>query len=512
VSAFAALPAEFQANLKDPHWRLRNLYRVRNKEGQDVQFKPWPEQERFLNQLHYRNIVPKARQRGISTLVQLLFLDTALFTQNWAVGVIAQDDDTAKEIFRDKIMFAYDRLPQLIRDALPTKKRTQSEVIFANNSSLVCDVSVRGTTKQCLHVSELGIIAKTDPERAYEIQTGSLPAVDKTGIVVIESTVESPFDMFSQMCKIARRKMLTGETLTPLDYKLFFTSWWDADEYTLDPDIVTVPREDDLYFDRMELEIRQPISPGHRAWWVTKRDAEFAGDSAKMFSQYPTTLDEAFKVNTEGLWLSKHMETARAQGRITDLPIRTDTPIMSVWDIGVGDDVAVWFFQLNGPWADFIGYYECNGEAYSYYTREIRELFPNCTFGRVFLPHDGAHRHPGSEQVKTVADMLEELGWRDIEIVPRTPSVDVGINQLREAFPTFRFDKTRCAVGIEHLEGFAKPWNNRLGMFMPHILKNGHQHAADAIRQWAQIRHDYTANRQRSRPKRSGARRSGRVT
>ena len=32
---------EIAALCRDPHWRIRNLYRVIDKDGQDVRFVPW---------------------------------------------------------------------------------------------------------------------------------------------------------------------------------------------------------------------------------------------------------------------------------------------------------------------------------------------------------------------------------------------------------------------------------------------------------------------------------------
>jgi hypothetical protein len=67
---------------KDAQWRIRHLYWVIDKNKQEVLFRPWPEQEKFLRRLWYRNIILKARQRGFSTLIQLMMLDACMFTPN----------------------------------------------------------------------------------------------------------------------------------------------------------------------------------------------------------------------------------------------------------------------------------------------------------------------------------------------------------------------------------------------------------------------------------------------
>ena len=116
-------------------------------------------------------------------------------------------------------------------------------------------------------------------------------------------------------------------------------------------------------------------------------------------------------------------------------------------------------------------------------------------------------RRPGAESLKTPRDMLSELGLKNIEIVPRIQDLTLGIDQLREDFPNYRIDEEHCAEGIKHLEGFSKVWNDRMGLWSPQIMKNGHQHAADALRQKAQWAHNMRDSGGQTRPRR--ANRSG---
>ena len=63
--------------LSQQEWRLENLYKVKDKEGNVVDFKPnWA--QKTLLQSHNLNIVLKARQLGITTFHALLFLDYCL--------------------------------------------------------------------------------------------------------------------------------------------------------------------------------------------------------------------------------------------------------------------------------------------------------------------------------------------------------------------------------------------------------------------------------------------------
>ena len=58
---------ELLERIKDPRWRLRNLYYILNEDGHEVKFVPNEVQEQFFDDIWYRNVVPKARQRGFTT-------------------------------------------------------------------------------------------------------------------------------------------------------------------------------------------------------------------------------------------------------------------------------------------------------------------------------------------------------------------------------------------------------------------------------------------------------------
>ena len=474
--------------LKDPNWRLRNLYYIKDKKNRTVKFAPNEAQETFLSRMWFRNIVPKARQKGFSTLIQILMLDTCLFVPETDAAVIAQDKDTAKKIRDGKIKFAYDRLPDVVKAMVPILVDNVTEMKWANGSRMTVSTSVRGGTINFLHVSEYGIICLKEPGKAQEIQEGSLPAVPETGIAVIESTVESPYGIFSDMVHQADSLQQQGAKLTRLDYRLHFASWWDSDEYEIDPEGVPISPQDKAYFERIEADISRELGPRKRAWYVKVRDSQFGGSNEKMWRQYPSTLKEAFTVATDGLWLAEVMARARREGRITRVPIVQGEPVNTFWDIGTDDNTCIWLHQRIGLQDRFIGFIEGSGEPPSYYVRQMQKAREDRAFvwGKHFLPHDGAHRRINAEVLKTYQDMLSELGLSDVEIVPRTPDVNMAIDGMREDFTTYWFDEEQCKEGIKHLDGFMKVYNNAMQVWSGGIAKNGHQHAADALRQKSQ--------------------------
>lgn len=199
-------PEEFKVCLADPWWRLTSgqLYKIMIK-GDDGEtnlvapFIPNTPQLDLLANLHTRNNILKARQLGFTTLIEIFLLDCALFKANVRAAVIAQSEDVAKTIFRDKVSFAYKNLPASLRAAMPLERDSASELLFAhNNSSVRVATSARSGTLQYLHISEFGKICAKFPDRADEVITGSIPAVPTNGMVFIESTAEGQDGHFLQ--------------------------------------------------------------------------------------------------------------------------------------------------------------------------------------------------------------------------------------------------------------------------------------------------------------------------
>lgn len=477
---------ELLACLRDPRWRIRNLYKIKNKQKQIVHFKPNEAQELLLELMHYRNIIPKARQRGFSTLIQLLALDTALFQPGSDCGIIAQDLNAAMDIFESKIKLGYDHLPDIIKAMVPVTSSTLTSMKFANGSKIRVGVSMRSGTLNFLHVSEFGKISAKYPDKAREIVTGTLPAVPDDGMAFIESTAEGREGEFYTMTMAAKALADAKTPLTNLDFKLHFASWWDASEYEIEPKGIIITEKDAEYFERVEAKIGRALSARKRAWYVTKRRTDFSGDQQMMFQEYPSTLEEAFSISMEGTYYAQQLAQARKEGRIRSLPIMPGVPCFTFWDIGASDGTAVWVIQKIGNEWRCVRFKEGWGEPYSYFVKWLQGL--GVVWDTMFLPHDATHKKQLGTAIKTPQEMVEELmpGVR-FEIVPVIPDVNWGIQQTRDAFPLLWFDEEHCKEGIIHIENYRRTWNARQACWGSSPDKTGgHSEAADALRMFAQ--------------------------
>lgn len=496
----ALAAAELAAKLGDPWWRITSgqLYKIiikENDEDEDglvIPFVPNRAQRRFLKRLWNRNIILKARQLGFTTLIAIVWLDHALFNPNSRCGIIAQDRDAAKVIFRDKVKFAYRNLPDQLREAMPLEADNADELLFAhNNSSIRVATSMRSGTIHRLHISEFGKICAKYPDKAAEVVTGSIPAVPKGGILIVESTAEGREGEFFDMTQKAIKLDEAGKELTVRDYRFHFFPWFEAPEYTMDPKTVIVTPADHDYFDAIEAKVGVTISPDKRAWYVATRDSDFESKPERMWQEYPSTPEEAFQKSTEGCYYTKQMTNARIQKRIGRYPLIPSIPCITAWDIGNTDGTAVWVGQRVGPEWRLLRFHENWGEPYSTATSWLQTLQQEnqITWGKMYLPHDADHVRQGQNTNKSPKQMLEELmPGVTFEIVPRIPELNWGIQQTRDAFPTYHFDEEHCKAGIDHLDSYKKRWNTTQSCWSDEPDKSGgHSEAADALRQHAQM-------------------------
>lgn len=467
-------------------WEGRDLPGKRSAIGwaKIVSIEPLPAQRMIDLQTSEKTFICEGFVSHNSTGIQILGLDTCLFTSNTNAAIVADTEENATLIFR-KVKFAYDNLPQYVLKSRTLARDSASELILSNGSSMRVAVSARSSTLQFLHVSEFAKICAHFPERAREIVTGTLPAAE-AGVSFIEGTAEGQEGPFYEMATRAQANRDTkGKVLSRHEYKFHFAGWWDAEEYVAEAASVVISGKDHDYFDKIETLIERKIEIERRAWYIVTRDNAFSGDAALMKQEYPSIPEEAFEQSSEGVYYADQMAAARRTGRVDDFAYDPRVPVNTFWDLGKDDDTAIWFHQHISGWDNWINYIESSDQAFSYYVQQMQAM--GYVWGKHYLPHDGGGRNWGTEQLKTSEDLLHDLGLRNIVIVPVTPNVGVAIRQCRDAFPQYRFDKTRCKAGLLHLDHYRKSWNERLGAWSEVPQKNGHQHAPDALRQHAQM-------------------------
>lgn len=499
---------ELEVCLRSWEWRMYSgqLYKIMIKgddlddpDAEDVTvmpFKPNLAQIDFLHNLWYRNVILKARQLGFTTCITVLYTDHALFNANQRCGIVAHNLDDAEVIFRDKVKFAYENLPDQVRARCPLQRDSAKELLFAhNNSSIRVATSMRGGTIHRLHVSEMGKIAAKFPDRAVEVVTGSLPAVPKTGIATIESTAEGQSGEFFKIATKAQANHEMGKRLNPAEYRFHFYPWHFDKNYQMDPEGVHITPEDHAYFDKIERECGMPeqgekLTLRQRAWYIAKRENEYSGDAEKMWREFPSTPEECWQKSTEGTFFARELARARVEGRIGKLPVVSHVRVNTFWDIGSGDGTGIWLHQHVGTQDRFIGYIEGWALGFDHYVKQLRDL--KFLYGGMFLPHDANHERQMKDSVGRPIEWLQELApdW-NWHVVPRISEFQDGINMMRRSFSKYHFNvdpgaPIDCSAGLEHLGEYRKKWNQQLGEWGDKPPPDSpHREAADSLRQHA---------------------------
>jgi len=466
---------QLQINLKSRMWRLNNLYYIIDIKGNKVKFRMNKAQRKLMKNMWYFNIILKARQLGMTTFICILFLDTALFRPDTHCGIIAHNREDAEEFFSNKVRFAYDNLPDSIRNELYAPTDSSKKLSFSNGSSIRVGTSLRSGTFYMLHVSEFGKICARYPAKAQEIVTGSINTVHAGQFIFIESTAEGREGYFFEFCMAAMNRLLRGIKLNPLQFRFHFFPWWKDEKYQMQSPVV-ISSDLKIYF--LELESKGIHLTDKQKWWYC---AKYETQQDDMMREFPSTPQEAFNASVIGAYFATQMMIIRKQRRIGNIAYDPLVPVNVFWDIGFNDAMALWFHQRIGTENRLIRYFEGSGEGLQYYVDYLFKL--EYIYGTHYMPHDGRQHSP--QTGLSFREYAMKLGLRDIRLIPRAKNaeeVQQGIQASRNFLGTAYIDEELCDQGIKCLDNYRKEWDKNVGEFKLKPLHNAASNGADALR------------------------------
>ncbi|MFW0776130.1 MAG: hypothetical protein ACN2B6_00220 [Rickettsiales bacterium] len=486
--------AEFRRAVGLKWFRLNCFYYIKDANGKRVLFLCNEAQIEFYENQHGNDTILKGRQMGFTTFKMIHDLDSCLFNSDtFAAGCIAHNDKAAKDIYRNKIRYAYRNIKPSIKALLarmgyqfpkPVNDKDNGYV-FDNDSSIGVSTGFRGGTLQSLHVSEFGKICKTYPDRAEEIVTGAFPAASgEDSTITIESTAEGKKGYFYEYCDTGRKRAQLGKALAKAHFKFHFFGWQTDPKYTTS-DRVDIPERLTKYFDELEHKHGIALTEGQKHWYTIKEES--LGD--KMKQEFPCTPDEAFESKIEGSYYADAFLQIYKDGRICK-GFNNKAEVHTAWDIGVRDPVSVWFYQLIGNEVHLIDYFEATGIG----VQDVGQVMYDkanangWTYGTHTMPHDARNKSFANRAKSTYDICVEGFELDNGEWFSFTPdildatSIGDGIRIARRLLARCVFDGSRTEVGIGHLENYRKKWNNQLGCWADRPLHDDASHCADAFR------------------------------
>lgn len=475
----APAPQDVKALLANRTWRLNNLYWIEDKYGDVIKFKLNPAQTKLLKNMHYLNIVLKARQMGFSTFILILALDCMIFNSHFAAGIVADTLANAKKLLK-RIKFAYERLPSDIKELVALDVDNAEDVEFSNGSRVSVGVSLRSDTYNLVHVSEYGKICAKFPDKAKEINSGALNTIAPKQLVFIESTAEGRGGDFYDKTDRARKIAETDRDPSDLEYKFHFFPWFEDITYRTD-EPVTLTSDDLKYFRELRDDHGIRLTKEQR-WWYAAKAREQQDDMTK---EYPSTADEAFMSAKDGSYFAKNLQSLRKLGHVGKIPFEPRSVVNTFWDLGISDMMSIWFHQVVSGRHRFVGFYENSGEGLDFYFDVLNKWRTehHATWGEHYAPHDIEKRQLGA-RAETVKSIASSLGF-DFITVPRTSNKLNSIHAVRTLLPQCEFDEGPTEAGLLHLENYSREWDEKYSVWKNHPRHDAHSHGADAFMTFA---------------------------
>lgn len=183
----------------------------------------------------------------------------------------------------------------------------------------------------------------------------------------------------------------------------------------------------------------------------------------------------SFEAAIKGSYYGEDIRRALSEKRISSVRYDSFVKVHTIWDLGIGDAMAIGFFQKVNTELRMIDYVESSDRGLNYYVSLL--LQKKYRYGKHFAPHDIQVRELSTG--KSRLEIAQQLGIR-FEITPNLP-VEDGINATRLMFPRLWIDE-KLTYFIDAISQYRKEWDDKRGMFKNAPLHDWTSHAADMLR------------------------------
>jgi len=181
----------------------------------------------------------------------------------------------------------------------------------------------------------------------------------------------------------------------------------------------------------------------------------------------------------QGSYFGNLLELSRKQGRVCNVPWNSNALVNTAWDIGVGDENAIWLWQHGGGgMVNLIDYIEDRSKGLPFYAAELKSRNGGqYAYGYHIFPFDVSVKE-WSTQKKRVDSAREILGRIK---VTKKYSPDERIDMTRRFFHRFRFDINACARGIDAAASYIKEYDEIRQVYKDKPLHNWASHGGEAL-------------------------------
>jgi hypothetical protein len=206
-------------------------------------------------------------------------------------------------------------------------------------------------------------------------------------------------------------------------------------------------------------------------------DEELVKQGVMSQDEFDQEWDLSTDAAIKGAYYTKEMGAAKKDGRIRAVPYDATLPVVTAWDLGIDDYMAIWFAQiLRSGEIRLIDYLQGEGEGLPYYAAQLQSR--GYVYAKHYAPHDIMVRELGTG--KSRFEVAASLGIK-FEVAPDVSLAD-GIHAVRLLIARCWFDETRCALGLNALRQYKKRYNAALQAFGDQPVHDAFSHGADAFR------------------------------
>lgn len=264
---------------------------IADKDGNDVNFTLNPIQRDLDETLTGRDLVPKARQEGVSSYILARYTVACLMKRNTRAVVISHEQEaTQRMLKRVRYFLETIRGPRAV-----IQNMSANEITFPKTNSMFYLGTAgsrkfgRGDTITHLHCSEYAYWP--DP---VGLMRGLLQAVPASGEIAIESTGNGLNDYYRRCMRA-----YAGQS----NWKLHFYSWTAFPEYQLP----MTEEEEEEFLLSLDSSLEEPqlldegVTPAQLAWRRVKLE-ELDYSLGDFKQEYPRTLDECFQMSGQSIF------------------------------------------------------------------------------------------------------------------------------------------------------------------------------------------------------------------
>ncbi len=184
----------------------------------------------------------------------------------------------------------------------------------------------------------------------------------------------------------------------------------------------------------------------------------------------------SFEASVKGAYYADQIREARKEWRVGKVPYEPTLKVYTVWDLGINDTMAIWFFQILGKEIRLIDHYENSWEWLEHYIKMIQDK--EYKYEKHFFPFDVEVKE--LQTWETRKKFLESR-WIVVDVVPKLWREE-GIDMWRRIFKNVWIDENKCEKWLNALSSYHKEFDAKNQTYRNSPKHDWSSNSADSFR------------------------------